>query len=214
MRPFDQEHDKKLGEGWKTVSRPMRVPTNDYVLECFRNLREAVGEENVTMFNPHNIIKGWLSRVAELSAMSGTPDEDFFYLAGPMSGVPQFNFPEFDRVAGVLRDGGYNIVSPAELDDPADRRDALSSAHGDHQDVKGKQWSDFLARDVVICAMPTCRGAVLLPGWEKSKGAQLETFVLDRLGKPLFLFHEPSRSFTALDRDEALNAYNTGGTTS
>ena len=53
---------------------------------------------------------------------SGNPDDPFYYLGGPMSNIPQFNFPRFHEVADTLRASGYNIVSPAELRRPGGRR--------------------------------------------------------------------------------------------
>jgi len=63
-----------------------------------------------------------------------TSIEDYYYLAGPMTGLPQFNFPEFDRVAASLRSDGLNIISPAELDDSETRDAALSSPDGSPED--------------------------------------------------------------------------------
>ena len=39
-----------------------------------------------------------------------------FYLAGPMSGYPEYNFDEFERWAEILRRGGLKIASPHEID--------------------------------------------------------------------------------------------------
>jgi hypothetical protein len=39
-----------------------------------------------------------------------------------MTGIAQFNFPAFDAAAAELRDQGYEIISPAELDDPQPAR--------------------------------------------------------------------------------------------
>lgn len=98
------------------------------------------------------------------------------YLAGPMSGIPQFNFPEFYRVAALLRAGGWNVVSPAELDDHETSLAALSSKDGTPQDAH-RSWGDFLARDVKLIADEGIEGIVFLPGWEKSRGARLEASV-------------------------------------
>ena len=69
-----------------------------------------------------------------------------WYLAGPMSGIPQSNFPAFDAAAKHLRDLGHDIVSPAELDDEETRANSLAN-------LPTKQtWGDFLARDVKIVA--------------------------------------------------------------
>lgn len=101
------------------------------------------------------------------------------YIAGSMTGIPQFNFPAFDALAADLRRNGHEVVSPAELDDPDDRAAALASPdghmHGGHH--MNKTWGDFLARDVKLLADDGVEGIVVLPGWERSRGARLETFV-------------------------------------
>lgn len=105
-----------------------------------------------------------------------------YYLAGPMSGIPQFNFPLFHRVAEILRGQGYEIVSPAEIDDDADKTAALKSADGNPDLHTGKlcndkTWGDFLARDVKLLADGGIGGIIFLPDWEKSSGAKLEATV-------------------------------------
>ena len=103
-----------------------------------------------------------------------------FYLAGPMTGIPQFNFPRFYKAAKVLRTLGYEIISPAELDDEdGTAKIALASSDGlldENSKVNGNTWGDLLARDVKLIA-DTCKGTIFLPGWQKSRGARLEAFV-------------------------------------
>ena len=98
------------------------------------------------------------------------------YIAGPMTGHPQHNIPAFDAHAELLRSYGYEVVSPAELDDPEDRAVALASMTGSLAG-HSKTWGDFLARDVKLLADDGIEGIVVLPGWQTSRGARLETFV-------------------------------------
>jgi hypothetical protein len=98
-----------------------------------------------------------------------------WYLAGPMSGFPQFNIPLFDLVSLHLRDQYWDVISPAELDDPEFREMCLASKTGTEL-IGDKTWGDLLARDVKIVA-DQVTGLILLPGWTRSRGARLETFV-------------------------------------
>lgn len=115
------------------------------------------------------------------------------YLAGPMTGIPQYNIPAFDEAAFILRalQLGYDVVSPAELDDPETRAAALASPDGapGSGSANGETWGDFLARDVKLLADGGIDGVVVLPGWEKSRGARLETFVASRMmGLPIYRY--------------------------
>jgi Domain of unknown function (DUF4406) len=102
------------------------------------------------------------------------------YLAGPMSGIPQFNFPAFFEAANRLREDGFEVVSPAEIDNAEDSGAALASPDGDPTNrvaMNNKTWGDFLARDVKLIADSGIEGIVFLRGWHKSRGARLEAFV-------------------------------------
>ena len=101
-----------------------------------------------------------------------------YYLAGPMSWVPQFNIPLFDRASAELRANGFDVFSPAELDSDAVRAVALKSKDGDPADVTSiETWGDMLARDVKLIADECDGGIIFLDGWEGSRGARLEAFV-------------------------------------
>jgi hypothetical protein len=112
------------------------------------------------------------------------------YVAGPMTGIPQFNIPAFDEMAARLRDMGHEVVSPAELDSPETRAIQLASKTGSMADLPpGDTWGMFLARDVKLLADDGIEGIVVLPGWDRSRGARLETFVANALcGLPVMSY--------------------------
>lgn len=103
-----------------------------------------------------------------------------------MTNIPHFNFPEFDRVSAFLRKRGYTVVSPAELDSPEDRARAMASLDGNPiQYTYGKTHADFLARDLKIIA-DQVDAIYVLPGWERSVGARVETFIGFCYGKTIY----------------------------
>lgn len=89
------------------------------------------------------------------------------YLSGPMSGMPDLNFPAFHRAAAKLRASGYDVVNPAEMDEA---------------DTSPKEWHEYLRRDLIEMLQRRCTHIALLPGHENSKGATLELTVAKALG--------------------------------
>lgn len=104
-----------------------------------------------------------------------------FYLTGPMTGLPQFNFPLFHAAAAALRAAGHEVVSPAEMDKDAGIEEFVM-ASPDGMDMTPEQYWRLLSRDVEIVALQ-CDGLVFLPDWWKSRGAKLEamTGLLNKL---------------------------------
>ena len=103
-----------------------------------------------------------------------------WYVCGPMTGVPRFNYPLFELVTAFLRlDQGRTVINPAELDSPEMQSYARLSCDGDSAllaKYTKETWGDVLARDVRMIEREVGH-FVLLPGWEKSRGARLEIFV-------------------------------------
>lgn len=110
-----------------------------------------------------------------------------YYLAGPMTGIPQFNFPAFIAAAKDLRENDIDVVSPAELDDKRTFDAAMQSIDGAPGSAGKDTWGDFLARDVKLIA-DRVDGLILLPGWEHSRGALLEAFVSILCGHKLMTY--------------------------
>ena len=110
------------------------------------------------------------------------------YLAGPMTGYPQFNFPRFDAAEANLQKRGYDVVAPADLHDEAVRAEALASPDGSLGSVSSVSWGECLAQDVRLIADTGVEAIVCLSGWERSRGARLEAFVGRLCGLPVLRF--------------------------
>ena len=112
------------------------------------------------------------------------------YIAGPMSGIPAFNIPAFDAAAWCLRQLDLEVVSPAELDGEWTRKRLSASKAGSLEDYPaGHTWGDFLSRDVKLLADGDIEAVVVISGWQKSRGARLETFVAHALcDMPVYRF--------------------------
>ncbi|WP_246541602.1 DUF4406 domain-containing protein [Pseudomonas rustica] len=93
------------------------------------------------------------------------------YLAGPMTGIEDFNYPAFNAMAERLRAAGYDVENPA-----------------DHGTVDGADWADYMAYDLTRLGL--CGQVAVLPGWENSKGARLEVHIARELGMPLVNAHD------------------------
>lgn len=100
------------------------------------------------------------------------------YVCGPMRGHPKMNFPAFYEAEEKLKEQGYDVVNPARLDE-----DSGFVPNGEVSDefLKGAAERDLMG---VI----HCDGVVLLPSWEKSKGARAEVAVAQWLNKSLWLY--------------------------
>lgn len=84
-----------------------------------------------------------------------------FYLAGPMTGLPNFNYDGFERAKMMLEDHMLEIKSPHE-----------AFAH-ESEEVRARRSKAFYMAHSVNLLM-TCNAIILLPGWSKSEGARTE----------------------------------------
>lgn len=94
-----------------------------------------------------------------------------YYISGPMSGLPDLNFPAFADCARVLRAHGVTVVSPHE--------------QGGDGDNDPANWGTYVRADIVEMAKH-CNAIVLLPGWPDSRGAKLELHVALALNFKVF----------------------------
>lgn len=91
-----------------------------------------------------------------------------FYIAGPMTGYDNFNFPAFDKAEMVLRSWGINAVNPAQMDRDAgidEQQLSIESA---------KDMARVFAKRDCNAIIDNCSGMYMLKGWEYSVGARAE----------------------------------------
>ena len=100
------------------------------------------------------------------------------YLAGPMRGHPQLNFPAFHDAAAWLRAQNWKVFSPAERDE------ADESLNGDWKINEKRGLDYFMQYDLAAVCQTDC--VICLPDWEMSQGARLETMVAVEVGHPVF----------------------------
>jgi len=89
------------------------------------------------------------------------------YIAGPMTGHAEHNFPAFQAAAKRLHEAGWEVVNPADN-------------FGGRTDLPR---SSYLRADVVLLLQ--CDAVALLPEWETSLGAKLEFLLARELGMPI-----------------------------
>ena len=89
------------------------------------------------------------------------------YIAGPMTGYEDLNYPAFNAAQRILEAAGFEVLNPVDND----------PGTGD------LEWIDFMRMSLVQISQ--CDGIALLPGWFKSRGAWLEVQLVNGLGLPI-----------------------------
>lgn len=93
------------------------------------------------------------------------------YVAGPMSGLPEYNYPAFHAEAARLRSRGFHVENPADNPSPP-----------------CGTWQGYMR--LALAQLVTCQAIALLPGWNNSRGATIEHRLALELGLSV-LYHEP-----------------------
>lgn len=89
-----------------------------------------------------------------------------WYIAGPMSGYENFNYPAFNAAAVDLRASGVHVENPAENPVPA-----------------CGSWEGYMR--LAVRQLATCDAILLLTGWQDSRGAVIEARLAKDLGLQL-----------------------------
>jgi Domain of unknown function (DUF4406) len=98
------------------------------------------------------------------------------YIAGPMRGIAEWNYPAFDEAEARWRAAGHIAFSPARTDRALgyDSNTGISDGHLRH----------VILADIV--ALFHADAIALLPGWEHSSGVAVELALAQFLGLPVY----------------------------
>lgn len=119
------------------------------------------------------------------------------YVAGPMTGKPLFNFPQFDMVSERLRAQGHAVTSPADLTRQTwDERGICFDPENPPTTHEATDYVLYMRNDLI--AVMDVDALVLLDGWEKSRGASMEVAVGHMFRKKFYL---PVLGRTLLNQD-------------
>lgn len=105
------------------------------------------------------------------------------YVAGPMTGYPEYNFPAFYAAEERLVGLGFDVHNPAW-------KGVLD----------GWTWADYMRVD--IRELTHCHGIYLLDHWWKSPGARFEHSVASQLGMSTTFEYWPDQRLLATLREE------------
>lgn len=110
---------------------------------------------------------GCLDSIYHDWSATGRPDRiGTLYVAGPMTGYEDCNYPAFNEAAERLEGAGYKVVNPATCV-------IGTEAH----------YVDFIREDLRM--MLDCHGVATLEGWWESAGARNEVQVAGILRMPV-----------------------------
>lgn len=120
--------------------------------------------------------------------MDRTPEvvENVYYLSGPMTGYPEYNYPEFERVKKILEKQGYRIESPHECE----------------PEPEGTPENELWEKMMLKCMkkMENCTAIILMEGWPESRGARRELEYAIHHGWPVFYFNPMTHIATRMSR--------------
>lgn len=91
------------------------------------------------------------------------------YIAGPMTGLPDYNYGAFAEAEEQLKAAGYEVVSPVK--------------EGDREIRDSQPYDFFLNRG--LSDITHCQGIALLDGWCRSSGAKVEMKLAIDLNMPV-----------------------------
>ena len=99
------------------------------------------------------------------------------YIAGPMRGLPDFNYPKFNQYAEAHRAVGWYVANPVEI----------GADYGTPEQINADPALLAAVMAAELHALETCDAIYLLDGWQNSKGARKELATAIAYGLKIYL---------------------------
>lgn len=112
-------------------------------------------------------------------------EDKLIYLAGPMTGLPDFGYPAFRSATRRLRGQGFRVYSPHLRWDSEDEQ-TRASRDGQTYILHGFK---LLLR---------CNSIALMPGWRESNGSKKELRLALDAGYSIY-YYQPEQEFPLLE---------------
>jgi hypothetical protein len=101
--------------------------------------------------------------------------KDTFYLAGPMTGLPNFGYDAFEEAMQRLRGLGLSVISPHE-----------KYYHETEEERGSRTWQFYMTEATLL--LTRADRICLLPGWSNSHGARRELELATALRYPIYYY--------------------------
>lgn len=142
------------------------LSTHEYTVNGVTTRDDGYGWPPAVIANP-NRVKLSASSPTTAPSLGGYSEVSWsgsvIYLSGAMRGIPDLNYPAFNKAAKTLRDRGLQVINPAELSGPEDD-------------------TETAIREDFMCLAVHATAIAFIPGWHGSEGARAEYLMARTLG--------------------------------
>lgn len=171
---YQEKLQQSRGRG-RTTKEELRTG-DDVALASMTGLNTRLENTRLNIASPEKTVDPSVYRMMDqhdalvsqmLSQPWAKPPQKSVYIAGPMRGLPELNFPAFDSAEQTWRKKGWGVVNPAQMD----REQGYVPAK-DQTVFKDLSIEEAMSRD--LPAVAGVHAIALLKGWERSQGAKME----------------------------------------
>ena len=106
-----------------------------------------------------------------------TDETRLIYIAGPMRGFPDFNYPKFNAVEEELTRNGWHVENPVKI----------GEEFGTPEEINSNPELLLSVMNAELATVKTCDAVFLLRGWERSVGAKKELAAALESGAEIYL---------------------------